>query len=41
VNRMPDAEPVRRLIDTFYDRLIARGVTRTSPHCAEILAEAA
>jgi hypothetical protein len=29
------------LIDTFYDRLIAGGVTRTSPHRAEILAEAA
>ncbi len=41
VNRLPDADSVLRLIDTFYDRLIARGVTRTSPHRAEILAEAA
>jgi nifR3 family TIM-barrel protein len=41
VNRIPDADTVLRLVDTFYDRLIARGVTRTSPHRGEILAEAA
>ena len=30
MNRMPGAEGVLRLIDTFYDRLIERGVTRTA-----------
>ena len=29
MNRLPDAEPVLRLIDGFYDRLIEHGVTRT------------
>ena len=28
MNRLPDAEPVLRLIDMFYDRLIERGVER-------------
>ncbi len=28
MNRLPDAEPVLRLIDGFYDRLIERGVVR-------------
>jgi hypothetical protein len=28
VNRLSDAPGVLHLIDTFYDRLIARGVTR-------------
>jgi tRNA-dihydrouridine synthase B len=41
INRLPDADPVIRLIDTFYDRLIARGVARASPRRDEILAEAA
>ena len=41
MNRLPDADAVIRLIDAFYDRLIARGVTRTSPRRDEMLAEAA
>ena len=36
MNRLPDAESVVRLIESFYDRLIARGLTRD-----ELLAEAA
>ncbi|HQT77370.1 MAG TPA: tRNA dihydrouridine synthase DusB [Rhodopila sp.] len=31
MNRLPDAESVLRLIDRFYDPLIARGVTRKAP----------
>src|SRR3954454_15423887 len=30
MNRLPDAEPVLRLIDSFYDPLIARGITRAA-----------
>ena len=41
MNRLPDAVSVLRLIDTFYDRLIVRGVSRTPPERTEILAEAA
>ncbi len=41
MNRLPDAESVLQLIDSFYDRLIARGVTRVSPRRDEVLAEAA
>ena len=41
VNRLPEAEPVRRLIDRFYDPLISRGATRAAPVRDESLAEAA
>ena len=41
MNRLADADAVLRLIDGFYDRLIARGVTSVSPRRDEILAEAA
>jgi tRNA-dihydrouridine synthase B len=41
MNRLHDADNVLRLIDTFYDGLIDRGVTRTSPRRDEMLAEAA
>ena len=41
VNRLGDAASVLHLIDTFYDRLIARGVSRTPPARTEMLAEAA
>jgi tRNA-dihydrouridine synthase B len=41
MNRLPDADAVIRLIDAFYERLIARGVARTSPRRDEMLAEAA
>jgi tRNA-dihydrouridine synthase B len=41
MNRLPDAESVLRLIDGFYDRLIAHGVTRASPRRDELLADAA
>jgi tRNA-dihydrouridine synthase B len=41
VNRLPDAASVLALIDAFYDRLIARGVSRTPPGRGEMLAEAA
>jgi nifR3 family TIM-barrel protein len=37
MNRLPDAESVIRLIDRFYDPLIARGATRISPGRAEML----
>jgi nifR3 family TIM-barrel protein len=30
MNRLPDADAVLRLIDTFYDPLIARGITRAA-----------
>jgi tRNA-dihydrouridine synthase B len=40
VNRLPDAAAVLHLIATFYDRLIARGATRTSlEHDDGLLAE--
>jgi nifR3 family TIM-barrel protein len=39
VNRLPDAGPVLELIDGFYERLIARGVTRAVPQHDEVLAE--
>jgi tRNA-dihydrouridine synthase B len=42
MNRQPDAASVLRLIDAFYDRLIARGMTRTPPTRDDVLmAEAA
>jgi tRNA-dihydrouridine synthase B len=41
MNRLTEADAVLRLIDDFYDRLIARGVTRVSPRRDEMLAEAA
>jgi len=41
VNRLADAEPVLHLIETFYDRLIAGGVTREPPLRDDTLAEAA
>jgi tRNA-dihydrouridine synthase B len=41
MNRLADADAVLRLIDSFYDRLIARGVIRGSPRRDEMLAEAA
>jgi len=41
MNRLPDAVLVLRLIDTFYDRLIAHGVSRSQPMRGEMLAEAA
>jgi len=41
VNRLADAEPVLHLIETFYDRLIAGGVTREPPRRDHMLAEAA
>ncbi len=42
MNRLPDASAVLQLIDAFYDRLIAHGVTRAAPERAdELIAEAA
>lgn len=41
MNRLSEAESVLRLIDVFYDRLIARGVTRASPRRDEMLVEPA
>lgn len=42
MNRLPDAASVLQLIDAFYDRLIARGITRTPPARDDVLmAEAA
>jgi tRNA-dihydrouridine synthase B len=41
MNRLNEAEHVLRLIDTFYDGLINRGVTGASPRRDEMLAEAA
>lgn len=41
MNRLSDADSVIRLIASFYDRLIARGVTRDAPQPDEMLAEAA
>jgi len=41
VNRLGEAAPALALIDTFYDRLIARGVARSRPRRDELLAEAA
>jgi tRNA-dihydrouridine synthase B len=41
MNRLPHAASVLHLIDAFYDRLIARGVTRASPARHDLLAEAA
>jgi len=40
VNRLPDAASVLRLIDGFYDRLIAGGITRATPMRTELLAGA-
>jgi nifR3 family TIM-barrel protein len=39
VTRLPDAASVLSLIDSFYDRLIARGVSRTPPGRGEMSAE--
>jgi tRNA-dihydrouridine synthase B len=41
VNRLPDAASVLGLIDAFYDRLIAAGVTRALPARNEMLEAAA
>jgi tRNA-dihydrouridine synthase B len=42
MNRLPDAPAVLQLIDAFYDRLIARGVTRAAPERDDaLMAEAA
>jgi tRNA-dihydrouridine synthase B len=41
VNRLADADAVLGLIDTFYDRLIAHGVTRAIRRRDDVLAEAA
>jgi tRNA-dihydrouridine synthase B len=41
VNRLPEAAAVLRLLDAFYDPLIARGASRTVPRRDEMLAEAA
>jgi tRNA-dihydrouridine synthase B len=41
VNRLAEAAPVLELINTFYDRLIDRGVTRLQLRRDEVLAEAA
>ena len=41
VNRLADAGAVLRLIDGFYDRLIALGTTRLAPRRDEMLAEPA
>ncbi len=41
MNRLSDAASVLHLIDVFYDRLIARGLTRTPPARDDVLAEAA
>ena len=41
MNRLHDADHVLRLIDTLYDGLIDRGVTRAAPRRDEMLAEAA
>jgi nifR3 family TIM-barrel protein len=42
MNRLPDAASVLRLIDAFYDRLMARGTMRTPPARDDVLmAEAA
>jgi tRNA-dihydrouridine synthase B len=39
VNRLADPQAVLGLIDTFYDRLIALGVSRASPRRDEMLSE--
>jgi tRNA-dihydrouridine synthase B len=41
MNRLPDAESVLNLIDTFYDRLIARGASRVLPDRDAAMAELA
>jgi tRNA-dihydrouridine synthase B len=41
MNRLAEADAVLRLVDSFYDRLIAHGVTRGSSRRDEMLAEAA
>jgi tRNA-dihydrouridine synthase B len=41
MNRIPDAEQVLQLLDSFYDPLIARGITRTGPTNDASIAEAA
>lgn len=41
MNRLPDAASVLQLIDAFYSRLVARGVSRTPPAHDDVLAEAA
>ena len=40
VNRISDAEAVERMIDDFYDPLIARGATRVTSR-EQVMAEAA
>ena len=41
MNRLPDAASVLRLIDAFYDPLIARGAERIRPSRDEAMQEAA
>jgi tRNA-dihydrouridine synthase B len=41
MNRIPEAEQVLRLLDAFYDPLIARGITRAGPVMDAPTAEAA
>ena len=41
MNRLPDAAAVLQLIDTFYDRLIARGIARAVPERNDLLQEVA
>ena len=41
MNHLADAGAVLRLLDTFYDPLIARGVTRRPPGRDDTLQEAA
>jgi hypothetical protein len=38
MNRLPEADQVRSLINRFYDPLIARGTTRTAVDREETLA---
>ena len=40
MNRLSDAESVERMIDAFYDPLIARGATRVTSR-EQVMAEAA
>ncbi len=41
INRLPEAAPVLRLIDEFYDRLIARGAVRAASARDDVLREEA
>jgi hypothetical protein len=41
MNRLTEADPVLGLIDGFFDRLIARGVSRVVQRCDDMPAEPA